>query len=1006
MNDPHQVHWRSLDEFADPQLAERRAEAEFEDTPLRHDEAPGRRDFLRATGFVLAGSAITGCSRAPVRTATPLPTQPEDFWPGRSDQYATICTACPASCGVLAKVRDGRPVKLEGNPDHPVSRGGLCAVGQASILSLYDSHRLGQPQAAGKPASWEETDRAILTALDSIRKQKGAVRILTGTVTSPSLQERIRAFAATFENARHVVFDPLSSSAILDAHEALFGTRVLPRMRFEKAPVVAAFEADFLGTWISPAEFTRGYREARLENGKPSAHAWHTHFESHLSLTGGGAEERVRLAPGHIAHALAALVSRLASRAGAKPPALTAPAGVLPEKELDALAARLWNARGRSLVVCGLADVKAQKLCAFANQLLGNYGTTLDLERPSMQRQGSDRAMAGLLQEISAGQVAALFVHGLNPVAELPLDKPALDALRRIPLLVSLSSRADETAELARFVCPDADPLESWGDAEPVSGTVCIQQPVFRQVGHSRPAMESLAAWSGKPATTRDQVRAYWRDSIHPRHGGGQPFEEFWRASLQAGAAEVKPLSRAAGAFRQEAVEALPVPKTDGMTAVLYAKTAILDGRHAYNPWLQELPDPISKAAWDNYACVSPAKAAALGLADGDLIKITAAGHSIELPVLIQAGQHDDAVAIALGYGRRASQRFANPGPKWLYARPTTGADGLVGVNASCLLQWTPESLAYQRAGVQIEKTGRNRELAVTQTHHSLTMPPKLDPGGPPRPIVQEVSLDSLSAPPEHKDEAHPELWPRDHKYTGHRWAMAIDLDACSGCSACVVSCQIENNVPVAGRDEVIRNREMHWLRIDRYYSGTPENPRVAHQPMMCQHCEHAPCETVCPVLATVHSSEGLNQQIYNRCVGTRYCANNCPYKVRRFNWFDYPHEDRLVNLVLNPDVTVRSRGVMEKCSFCVQRIQEAKIEAKRLGKPVADGDVAPACQQSCPAQAIVFGDLNDPKSQVSQWAAQPRGYRVLEEINVRPSVYYLKVIRRDGEANGGGQHG
>ena len=1006
MIDPHPSVWRTLDEYADQPGSERRGQAEFDDTPLRHPASPGRRDFLRATGFVMAAGAIGGCSRAPVRTASPLPSQPEGYWPGRSDQYATVCGGCAAACGVLAKVRDGRPVKLEGNPDHPLSRGGLCAVGQASILSLYDGLRLRQPLIEGKPSSWEESDKAIAAALDSIRRQKGAIRVLTGTMTSPSLLERVRGFAASFDNARHVMFDSLSVSALLDAHELLFGIRALPRMRFDRAPVVAAFDADFLGSWISPVEFARGYREARLENGAPSLHAWHAHFESRMSVTGARADERIRLAPGQIAPALEALASRLAARAGARFPAARGQFSGLPERQLDELAARLWNARGKSLVVCGLASLKAQKLCAYSNHLLGNYGTALDLDRPSLQRQGSDKAMSGLLQEIADGQVAALFVHGLNPAADLPLDKQALEALRRIPLFVSLSAQMDETAQMARFVCPDADPLESWGDAEPVAGVASIQQPVFQQVGKSRPAIESFAAWNGQPEAAHDLVRAHWRDSIHPRHTGGLSFDEFWRTSLQAGAVEVNPRSRARMAFRGEAVDSLdPATHGEGMTAVLYAKTALPDGRHAFNPWLLELPDPVTKATWDNYACLSPAKAAALSVADGDLVRLTADGHAIELPVLVQPGQHDATVAIALGYGRRISQRFARVGPQWLYARPSVGTDGLVGANASCLLQWSPEALSYRRS-VQLEKTGRKRELAITQTHHSLAVPPNLDPGGPPRPIVQEVSLAALSAPSSHQDEPHPELWPRDHQYTGHRWAMAIDLDACTGCSACVVSCQIENNVPVSGRDEVVRNREMYWLRIDRYYSGSPENPRVAHQPMMCQHCEHAPCETVCPVLATVHSSEGLNQQVYNRCVGTRYCANNCPYKVRRFNWFEYPHEDRLVNLLLNPDVTVRSRGVMEKCSFCVQRIQEAKIEAKRLGKPLDEGDVAPACQQSCPAQAIVFGDLNDSKSRVSQWAAHPRGYRVLEEINVRPSVYYLKIIRRDGQATEGGHHG
>ncbi len=1005
MNDPDPVYWRSLDELSNAEAYRRRGEVEFEDTPATQVRPPDRRDFLRLAGFTIATSAFTGCARAPETTATPLPIQPEGFTPGRSYEYATVCGGCPAGCGVLAKVRDGRPIKLEGNPEHSLSRGGLCAVGQASILGPYDSRRLRKPIAGGKPSGWGPIDAAIRKELEAIRARKGAVRVLTQTLTSPTLLQQIRAFLAPFENARHIVFDAMSVSSVLDAHEEVFGARRLPWMRFEKAPVVVSFDADFLGTWISPAEFTRGYREGRLEAGSPSAAAWHVQLESRMSLSGTKADERIRLAQNEVAPALEALAARLASRAGVA--AGKAGSDPLPPGVLDALAERLWNSRGRSLVLCGLADTAAQRLCAFANHLLGNYGATLDLAQPSLQRQGSDRDMAGLLDEVSSGRVEALFIHGFNPAADLPFDSGAREALRRIPLLVSLSCRMDETAELARYVCPDSDPLESWGDAEPVAGLLAIQQPVFSQLGESRPAVESFAAWGGKPVPAQELVKSHWRDRIHPRWHGSAPFEEFWQGALQAGMVSVQPGVPAAGPFRAGAVKPLEAPGgSAGLTAVLYAKTGLPDGQHAYNPWLQELPDPVTKATWDNYACVSPAKAASLGVSDGDVVRLTAGEQILELPALVQPGQHDDTIAIALGFGRKVSQRFSDVGPKWLHAKPSVGAAGVVGVNAAPLLGWREKSLQYTQGGVRIEKTAGKRELAVTQTHHSLAVPPKLDPGGPPRPIIQEISLQQLGSKQQAEAAPVPELWPRDHQYNGHRWAMSIDLDACTGCSACVVSCQIENNVPVAGRDEVYRNREMHWLRIDRYYSGPSGNPRVAHQPMLCQHCEHAPCETVCPVLATVHSGEGLNQQIYNRCVGTRYCANNCPYKVRRFNWFNYPREDRLANLLLNPDVTVRSRGVMEKCSFCVQRIQESKIEAKRLGKPLTDGDIKVACQQSCPANAIVFGDLNDPKSAVARWAGQPRRYRVLEEINVRPSIFYLKVIRRGSEVDKGDHHG
>jgi molybdopterin-containing oxidoreductase family iron-sulfur binding subunit len=446
----------------------------------------------------------------------------------------------------------------------------------------------------------------------------------------------------------------------------------------------------------------------------------------------------------------------------------------------------------------------------------------------------------------------------------------------------------------------------------------------------------------------------------------------------------------------------------DAWALVLYPKIGMLDGRHGHNAWLHEMPDPVTKVTWDNYACVSPAAAARLGLKDGDIVRVTAVATpnegaaSIELPAFVQPGQHDQVVAIALGYGRAGTDRFGKIGPPWFEARVLPG---LVGVNAASFVTSIANAREYAGRSVTVLKTDRSRQLASTQVHHSLEPPGSTEP----RPIIQETTLGELAAAAtaghaaagaEHGGE---DLWPDDHPKEGRRWGMSIDLNSCTGCSACVIACQSENNVPVVGQDEVRRNREMHWLRIDRYYSGSDDETEVAHQPMLCQHCNHAPCETVCPVLATVHSEEGLNQQVYNRCVGTRYCANNCPYKVRRFNWFDYPHEDRLQNLVFNPNVTVRSRGVMEKCTFCVQRIQEQTIEASRLGQPVPDGGIKTACEQSCPAEAIVFGDLHDPNSRVARLAESNRAYRVLEELNTQPAVRYLKLVRHDRAAAASG---
>jgi molybdopterin-containing oxidoreductase family iron-sulfur binding subunit len=932
-------YWRNLEE------RERPADGgvEFTENPLQQIEAsPSRRGFLKAAGFAFAGAALTGCSRAPLEKAMPYLAQPEGLVAGRPQHYASTCGGCTAGCGLLVKVRDGRPIKLEGNPDQAIGRGATCAVGQASILGLYDSLRLKQPMAGGKPSTWPEVDAAIRGHL----QPNTVVRYLSGTINSPTRQAVIDKFLARFHDAHHVMYDALSASAILDAHQETHGARVLPHYRFDRADVIASFDADFLGTWISPVEFARDYASRRL----PPKMSWHEQFESRMSLTGSKADRRVRIAPAEVRGRLAHLAEQISRGSG------------------DELAERLLHARGRGLVVCGVNDPDAQVLVNQINHLLGNYGATVDIERPSRQRQGNDRELAKLLHDLRNGQVGALFVDGVNPVAELP-EPPELG---RVGLVVSFAGSLDETARQAHYVCPDHHYLESWSDSEPITGLISLTQPAIRPLGDTRAAIESLSTWSGEPARAYDLIR--------------QRYAADWERSVQAGFIETQPTARNLAWKTLPPSRPQPPVQSSGYTLVLYPSVAMLDGRHAYNPWLHELPDPVTKITWDNCATLSPAAAASLGVADGDIVRID----SMELPVVVQPGQHDSVIAVALGYGRQASERFANIGPRWIDRQPTVNAKGRIGENAARFLELEDGAMRYERAGVRIAKTGRRIELAATQTHHTLEG----------RAIVQEVALAEVGKPPE-AEEPREELWPPDHPTTGHRWAMAVDLNACTGCSACVVACQVENNTPVVGRDEVRRRREMHWIRIDRYYSGPADNVEVAYQPMMCQQCDHAPCETVCPTLATVHSDEGLNQQVYNRCVGTRYCANNCPYKTRRFNWFNYPREDRLANLVLNPDVTVRTRGVMEKCTFCVQRIQEAKIESKRTSTGIQDGDIRTACQQSCPAGAIVFGDLNDPNSRIAKLARDGRQYRVLEELNVGPSVHYLKIVRQGDPQNG-----
>ncbi len=988
-------YWKSLEERDAPEL---KPADEFPHEAGVLARPFARRDFLKAAGFSAALATLAGCSRAPVQKAIPFLNQPEEIVPGRSLYYASTCAGCSAGCGVLAKVRDGRPIKLEGNPQQPISRGGLCAVGQASILGLYDSHRLKQPLIQGKPAQWAEVDRAIGSHLAPLRT-RGGMRFLTGTVTSPTLRAAMDEFLKQFPDARHVSYDPLSSSAILDAHVRTHGARVLPRLRFDRAGVIASFDADFLGTWISPVEYAADYATGRKLIDKRLS--YHVQFESRMSLTGTTADRRFAVAPGELGLLLTHVADRVSRKTGERGFS-TAEAAPVEPKFLDDLVDRLWAARGRSLVVCGSNDVREQVLTNYINHLLGNYGQTLEVERPSYQRQGSDHELTALLDEMDAGRINALFVAGANPAYDLP--QAFIAALKRVPLVVSFAERQDETAELAQFVCADHHYLESWSDAEPVAGTISVTQAAIRPLGQTRSVLESLAAWIGKPQSAYDLIRESWRARIFPRQAAEKSFEAFWDKAVHDGFAEVEPQKAGLMPFNTAAVQPVAEAERSETALVLYAKPGMLDGRHAYNPFLQELPDPVSKNTWDNYACLSPAAAARLGAAQGDVVRVEVPNApALELPVYLQPGQHDSAVAVALGYGSKLSARFANFGPRWIDAQPSVGPNGMVGVNTAPLLAIVDGAVRNWRPA-KLTKTAKTRPLASTQTHNTLTVPAKLaPPDGKRRPIVQETTLAAYLKDPGSGVEDHEEkedLWPADHPYPGPRWGMVLDLNACNGCSACVVACQVENNIPVVGWDEIRRNREMHWLRIDRYYSEKDGEVQGVHQPMFCQQCENAPCETVCPVLATVHSEDGLNEQVYNRCVGTRYCANNCPYKARRFNWFGYSHDDVVENLLLNPDVAVRTRGVMEKCTFCVQRIQEAKIAARAAGAAkVGDGVVQTACQQSCPAGAIIFGDLNDPNSRVSRAMADPRRYRVLSELNVRPAIGYLSGVRNRPES-------
>jgi len=1002
--DPKRRYWRGIEEREGSAEFRATLKSEFPAPPKARApaqspelEQPHRRSFLVAAGFSIGGGVLaSSCQRGAEERLVPLLRADEQGTPGKTYRYATTCGGCSAGCGVLGKTRDGRPILIEGNPDHPLSRGGVCAVGQASLLGLYDSQRLDRPRRAGQPLEREPFERELLQRLESVAQ--GGAYFLTGTITSPSTEAAIARFMERFPGGTHVRYDALSCSAILEAHERTFGERVLPHYSFERARLIVGFDADFLGTWISPVEFTKAYTAGRSLQDGAAAFCRHVQFESRVSLTGSNADRRVPLGPEDAARALVRLAALLAEKAGETVPENARQVAVDPplEHELRALVAELWEARGHSLVVCGTNDVALQCVTNFVNRVLGNYGNTLDIAAPSLQASGDDRALAELLARMQSGGVKALFIAGANPAYDLPQAQEFRAALAGVELTVCFAEHLDETAELCEFVAPLPHYLEAWNDAEVVSGLVSLAQPVTAATGEVSTLRETLARWSGDARTDHELLRAYWQAQLFPLQRGEASFDAFWNRTLQDGFARIERAPVAPGSVWHGAFEwpASASPRAAGALAlVLYPKVGMLDGRHALNPWLHELPDPVTKAVWDNYVCLAPALATHLGIEQGDVVRVRAAGSAVtgngielELPTLIQPGQAPEVVAIAVGYGRKGTDRFQGIGPNWIFKQDTVADGGVVGRNAFAL---------GACGSVVLEPTGKKAHIAQTQTHHTLSEPEEL--GGRVRDHVHETTLAAYRQDPASGNPREPEapqLWKDDHPYKEHHWGLAIDLNRCTGCSACLIGCQSENNVPVVGKDEVYRRREMHWIRIDRYYAGDDAHVEVVHQPVMCQHCDNAPCESVCPTLATVHSSEGLNQQVYNRCVGTRYCANNCPFKVRRFNWFEYWTEEKRENLALNPDVATRSRGVMEKCSMCIQRIQEAKAESVRNGVPLRDGDIQTACQQSCPGDAIVFGDRNDPSSRLAKLAADPRHYHLLENMNLRPGVGYLTKVR------------
>lgn len=976
-------YWRSLEERQNPEqfkIDDARAEIDQKRDLMKKDAGSSRRDFLKTFGFSIAGAAVVASCKKPVEKAIPFLVKPEEVTPGMANYYASTYFEGNEYCSILVKVRDGRPIKIEGNDLSPVTRQGTSARVQASLLNLYDDARFRGPQKNGEPLPWTKIDAEITESLQQLDTSGKKVVLLTSSVISPSTRAIIEAFQKVYPRVWWLRYDAVSATGILKANQLSFGKAVIPDYHFDRAKVIVSFGADFLGTWLAPVEYAKKYAQGR-DLTRQAEMSRHYQFEAGLSLTGANADVRFPVKPSEELLLLKQLYNRLCLSGGLPPAAGDGQSPV----DLTALAEELTRHAGEALVVSGSNDYRLQLLVNAINHLLGNYGKTITFDRPLLTRQASDEEFALFLTALAAGEVGGVICHGVNPVYDHPEGEKIAALLKNLPLSVSFSDRIEETTAVCTYVCPEPHYLESWGDAEPKTGSFSLMQPAIRRLFDSRQPQESLMKWAGQEINYYEYLRQYWEKELFPKQALFDGFRQFWNDTLQKGVFEL-PAANSPLAWSEtgltEALEAAG-PASQGWELVLTESVALGNGKFANNPWLQELPDPVAKISWDNFASVPVKWAEENGVTNESVITI----NGLELPVFVQPGQAPQTISVALGYGRTVAGKVGDN----------------LGVNLYPLQPVENGVRKFFLTGVNVELTGKRYPLAISQTHHSMEG----------RPIVRETAFGAWKVNPAAGNELHAiheskmvTLYEKK-EFKGHHWGMAVDLNACIGCGNCAISCQAENNIQVVGKEQVRNRRIMHWIRIDRYFSEQPENPRVSFQPVMCQHCDNAPCENVCPVAATPHSDEGLNQMAYNRCVGTRYCINNCPYRVRRFNWFqfvnnekfDYASNSDLGRMVLNPDVTVRSRGVVEKCSFCVQRIQDKKQLAKIEGRPLRDGEIQPACVQSCPSNALVFGDMNDPESKISKLMADPRNYHLLEELHTLPSVGYLTKVRNVAES-------
>ena len=988
-----------------------------------------RRDFLKYVGFSTAAASLAACE-GPVVKSIPYVVLPENIVPGVANYYATTIANGFDFASILIKTREGRPIKVENNTLAKIG-GTANARVQGSVLSLYDSTRLQGPMANGEPVEWDVLKATLKSKMGALKGSSKKIAVLTQTYASPSTDRLMSDLVAANENVVHVTYDAISEDAALTAFENKYGERALADYDFEKAEVIVSFGADFIADWQGGG-YDAAYSRGRVpKNGKMSRHI---QIEANMSLTGANADKRVAMKPSAQKVVLAKLYGKLNG---------TSVGGNTSEYDalVDSIATEIKKSGSNAVVVTGLDDVNAQSVVLAINEMLSSKA--YDASAPKYIRKGNVKSVNALISDMKAGRVGALLMDGVNPMYSLPNAADFKEGLSKVDLSVAFSTNWNETTEAVQYVGAANHYLESWGDFQVKKGHYSLMQPTIKELFDTKQFQSVVLELLGSEQTYYDYIKDTWSSSVLNGASWNQALQDgvFTADTMVVGAegvvqdvnvvedeAEIAPNSSLASAVRS-----LANTTSEGMELTLYSKVGMGDGQQASNPWLQEFPDPITRVSWDNYVTISKADAAELGVEnvnvanggmDGNYVKLTVNGVSLDkVPVVVQPGQAKGTVGLSFGYGKTVGLK----------------EEMQTGVNAFKLYEGFSNIQS-----VSVEKVAGNHEFACIQLHKTL-----MGRGD----IIKETTLEIFNT----KDHAewnevpvvsldHQEvpatsvdLWDSFDRTIGHHFNMSIDLNACTGCGSCVIACHAENNVPVVGKAEVRKSRDMHWLRIDRYYSSEETfegdnakkdgfdglsgdngslggfgeledpsaNPQVAFQPVMCQHCNHAPCETVCPVAATSHGRQGQNQMAYNRCVGTRYCANNCPYKVRRFNWFLYNNNDEfdfhmnndLGKMVLNPDVNVRSRGVIEKCSMCIQKTQKTILDAKRDGRVIQDGEFQTACSSACSNGAIVFGDVNDEKSKVSELKASDRMYHLLEHVGTQPNVFYHVKVRNTNEA-------